>query len=91
MKGINVSVAALLTYSVIKFARKTVKNWWGIILFAAAFILVFFLNVSTIWVILGSASIGLIFGIINILRNKKQLKAAAENNHQPEKDKNDAD
>ena len=91
MKGINVSVAALLTYSVIKFARKTVKNWWGIILFAAAFILVFFLNVSTIWVILGSASIGLIFGIINILRNKKKLKAAAENNHQPEKDKNDAD
>lgn len=91
MKGINVSVAALLTYSVIKFARKTVKNWWGIILFSAAFILVFFLNVSTIWVILGSASIGLIFGIINILRNKKKLKAAAENNHQPEKDKNDAD
>lgn len=58
--GINVSVAAILTYAVFKFAQKSVKNLFGFILFLTAFILIYLLNVGTIWIILGSSLLGII-------------------------------
>lgn len=60
MAGINVGVAALLTYSVVNLFRKTVKNIPGFCLYAVAFTSVYFFHVRTIVVILGTASLGLI-------------------------------
>lgn len=60
MTGINVAVAAILTSAVYKFSKKSVKNLFGFILLLISFVLIFILNVSTIWVILGSAAFGVI-------------------------------
>ena len=58
--GINVSVAAILTYAVFKFAKKSVKNAFGFVLLLIAFTLIYLFSVSTIWIILGSALLGII-------------------------------
>lgn len=60
LTGINVSVAAILTYAVYKFASKSVKSVFGLVLLIIAFALIYILNVSTIWIILGSAILGII-------------------------------
>lgn len=59
LTGINVGVAALLTYTVINFARKSVKGMSGLVFFLAAFILIFVFNISSIWIIGGSALLGI--------------------------------
>lgn len=64
LRGINVSVAALLTYAVINFAKKSVKNVLGVVLFLLSFVLIFVLNVSTVWIILGSCALGVFFAAI---------------------------
>ena len=63
MKGINVTVAALLTYSVFTFAKRTIKNLWGVLFYIAAFVLIFFFNVNSIFIIIGSALGGIIIGL----------------------------
>lgn len=60
MTGINVAVAAILTSAVYKFSKKSVKNVFGFVLLLISFILIFILNVSTIWIILGSAALGVV-------------------------------
>ena len=60
MKGINVGVAALLTYSVIGLAKKTVKNAWNLLLYVLSFSAVYFFHVKTSFVIMASALIGLL-------------------------------
>lgn len=60
LMGINVSVAAILTHAVIKFAQKSVKNLFGFALFLIAFLLIFVFHVGTIWIILGSSIIGIL-------------------------------
>ncbi len=60
MMGVNVAVAAILTSAVYKFAKKSVKNIAGAVLFVISFLLIFVLNVNTIWIILGSSVIGVI-------------------------------
>ncbi len=60
MSGINVAVAAILTSAVYKFAKKSVKGILGFILLVSSFLLIFLLNVDTIWIILGSAFLGVI-------------------------------
>ena len=59
MLGINVSVAAILTHAVYKFARKSIKNLFGVILFLVAFVLIYLFGVGTIWVIFGSLLLGI--------------------------------
>ena len=71
MTGINVAVAAILTSAVYKFARKSVKNIFGFILFVLAFVLIFVFNVSTVWVILGSSLIGVVLAGIRGEYKKK--------------------
>lgn len=61
LKGINVSVAALLTDVTINFAKKTAKNLFSVILIILVFCLVYFLNVPSYLIILGSAAIGLCY------------------------------
>ncbi len=60
LEGINVAVAAILTSAVYSFSKKAVKNLFGFVLLAASFIAIFVFNVSTIYIILGSALIGVI-------------------------------
>ncbi|MBQ9909358.1 MAG: chromate transporter [Treponema sp.] len=60
LTGINVAVAAILTSAVYKFSKKSVKNLFGFILLAVSFVLIFILKVSTVWVIFGSALLGVI-------------------------------
>jgi len=60
LMGINVGVAAILTHAAFTFGKKAVKNVLGIILLIISFVLIFFLHVNTIWIILGSALIGVL-------------------------------
>ena len=60
LTGINVSVAAILTSAVYNFSKKSVKNLFGFILLAVSFVLIFVLKVSAVWVIFGSAVLGVI-------------------------------
>ncbi len=69
LSGINIAVAALLTQAVQQFCAKAVKNIWGWIIFAAAFISMFFFKVDSIWIIICGALAGII--ISNIQNYKK--------------------
>ncbi len=60
LTGINVAVAALLTNAVSSFAKKSVKNALGVVLFVVSFLLIFAFGVGTVWIIVGSA----VFGVI---------------------------
>lgn len=59
LKGVNVAVCALLTYSVFNLTKKTVKKWWHVIFYAAAFSLVYFFKVNSVIIILVSALSGI--------------------------------
>ncbi|MCR5218681.1 chromate transporter [Treponema sp.] len=61
LKGINVAVAALLTYSVINLCKKTIKKWYSVIIFLASFASIYFFKCHTIAVILTAAAAGSIF------------------------------
>ncbi|MCR5724532.1 MAG: chromate transporter [Treponema sp.] len=56
--GINVSVAALLTYAVYNFAKKSVKTVLAAALFVLSFVLIFIFKVNTLFIILGSCILG---------------------------------
>lgn len=71
LSGINVAVAALLTYSVFTFAKKTIKKWWNVFFFLAAFVLIYFFHVHTIIVIFSSAVAGIIIYLISTKAGKK--------------------
>lgn len=58
--GITAAVVALIVTAVIKMGKKSVSQWTGKIIAAIAFILAVFLDVSPIWLILGSAAVGII-------------------------------
>lgn len=60
--GIRISVAALIFSAVIRLFKASVKNWIGIIIFILSFIIITFLNVSSIWIVLASAAVGLFLG-----------------------------
>ncbi|MBQ0052643.1 MAG: chromate transporter [Treponema sp.] len=60
LTGINVAVAAILTSAVIKFAKKSVKNLFGFVLLVVSFVAIFVFNVSTVYIIFGSALLGVI-------------------------------
>lgn len=65
LKGINVAVCALLTYSVLNLSKKVIKKWWSVIFYAGSFCLVYFLHVHTVIVILCAISGGLFIGLIS--------------------------
>ena len=60
LKGINVAVAAILTSAVYNFSKKSVKNLFGFVLLVISFVLIFVFNVGTVYVIFGSAILGVI-------------------------------
>ena len=76
LMGVNVAVAANLTYSIIKLSAKTVASVFAFLLFAAAFALVFFFKVNVILVIFSSALLGI---AIHLLGKARRKNAAASN------------
>ena len=60
LTGINVAVAALLTYAVANFAKKSIKTLLGVALLLISFVLIFVFEISTIWIIFGSCLFGII-------------------------------
>ena len=58
--GIRVVVAALIFNTVLKMYKDSVKDWVGILLFIASFLLLTFLDITPIIVIITSAIIGII-------------------------------
>lgn len=58
LMGINIAVAANLSYSIIKLSGKTVSSVFTFLLFALAFVLVYFFKVNVVLVIFSSAFLG---------------------------------
>lgn len=69
--GINISVAALLTYSVVGFARKSVRGMAGATLFSLSFMLIFFFKVNSIVIIIASAVLGI---ALHVLRGRREAR-----------------
>ncbi len=69
LRGINVAVAALLTSVIVKFAKKTIKNVWNVIFMLAAFALIYFFKVQSVWIILTSLLTG---SLLTLYRQKKR-------------------
>ena len=63
--GIRVAVAALIVNAVIRIARQNIKNWLGILLCAAAFVVVAVLGASPVYVVLGAGILGLATGLFS--------------------------
>ncbi len=62
--GIRVAVCALILASIIKLWKTGIKNKWGILLFLASFVLVAFVNLSTVWLVIGAIAGGLLYQVI---------------------------
>ena len=60
--GIRPVVGALIVGSVLKLFRSNVKQWWQVLLCIAAFVVIAVLGQSPVWVILGTALLGLAIG-----------------------------
>lgn len=67
LMGINIAVAANLSFSIIKLFKKTVVSFFALILFLLAFVLIFFFKANVVLVIFSSA----IFGILIFLAQEK--------------------
>ncbi|MGM9933656.1 chromate transporter [uncultured Clostridium sp.] len=66
--GIRVAVVALIISSIIKLWKSSVKNYIGVLLALAAFILGALLQISPIYIVIGAAIVGL------LTKNKKGEK-----------------
>ncbi|PKM95175.1 MAG: chromate transporter [Firmicutes bacterium HGW-Firmicutes-1] len=52
LKGVRIAVLALLVSTIVNLIRKSIKDYWGVVLAMSAFVVISFLNVSPIFVIL---------------------------------------
>lgn len=65
LSGINIAVTALLTKSVWDFGKRTVKNFFGVVLYLAAFVAMFVFHVHSVIIILVSIFLGITYSHIN--------------------------
>ena len=75
LRGINVAVAALLTSVIVKFTKKTIKNFWNALFMLLAFALIYFFKVQSVWIILSSLIIGC---LLTLYKQKKQKTSVSE-------------
>lgn len=73
LKGINVSVAALLTSVTYNFAKKTVKNWTSAILLCVSFILIFFLKLPSWAIVTGTLILGICVSVYQSKKHKEEI------------------
>ena len=76
LKGINVAVASLLTYSVFNFAKKSVKGAISLIILLLSFLSIFVFNVASVAVIVAGALLGI---VISYLGAKSKMTEEAKN------------
>lgn len=74
LRGINVAVASLLTYTVISLCRKSIKNVWCALLFVSSFILLYFFKTHTILITLGAAFFGILGYVISKRKTEGDVK-----------------
>ena len=74
LRGINVSVAALLTSVVFQFSKKTVKSILGFLCLAVSFAAIWFFKVPSYWMIIAGAATGV---IVWVLSRKKEFASSA--------------
>ena len=60
--GIRVAVAALIVSAVINLIKKNIGNWFQIVLCVLAFLIVAILGWSPVYVVIGAAAAGLVYG-----------------------------
>ena len=58
--GVRIVVGALILYSVISMAKKALIDWFTVLLFAAAAVLLVFFKVNPVWVVLVGALLGVL-------------------------------
>ena len=75
LRGINVAVAALLTSVIVKFTKKTIKNFWNALFMLLAFALIYFFKVQSVWIILSSLIIGC---LLTLYKQKKHKTSVSE-------------
>lgn len=84
LKGINIAVCALITDATLNFAKKTSKGAVSILLMLLSFCLIFFFNIKSYIIILGSAFIAVAVYFIEkkFKKNdeKKSLESKADSN-----------
>lgn len=73
LRGINVSVAALLTSVVFQFSKKTVKSILGFLCLAVSFAAIWFFKVPSYWMIIAGAATGVIVSVLS-----RKMKKSAE-------------
>ena len=78
LTGINIAVAANLSYSFLKLFKKTAANFFGAILMAAAFVLIFFFKVNTVLIIFCAILLGIAIYFLNDLMKKSMKKNSAD-------------
>ena len=80
LRGINVSVAALLTSVVFQFSKKTVKSILGFLCLAVSFAAIWFFKVPSYWMIIAGAATGV---IVSVLSRKKEFSSIASAEKSP--------
>lgn len=78
LAGINVAVTALLTKTVWQFSRRSIKNFFSFIIFAAAFCAIYFFNVNTVLVIATGGILGILLNFVLCNPNKKKSNTDKE-------------
>ena len=78
LTGINIAVAANLSYSFLKLFKKTAANFFGAILMATAFVLIFFFKVNTVLIIFCAILLGIAIYVLNDSMKKSMKKNSAD-------------
>ncbi|MDR2898177.1 MAG: chromate transporter [Spirochaetaceae bacterium] len=76
LRGINAAVAALLVSAVLKLGKSGVKNWFGMVIAVGAFAAIAFFDVSSVFIILTAAALGL--GYKTLFSDKQKPKTGEE-------------
>ena len=79
LKGINVSVAALLTSVVLQFSKKTVKSFVGFLCLAVSFAAIFFFHIPSYVMIIAGALLGI---VLYVVLQKKNLEYTQNDSEQ---------
>ncbi len=72
--GIRVAIVVMLSLTVFRMGKSTLKNIFSIVIFVLALLAIFVYNVNLIYVVLGAAVFGLVSCPIKNYMNNKKLK-----------------
>jgi chromate transporter len=70
--GIRASATALILLAAVKMVKAAIGEKWGIAVAAASFVLVVFFDVHAVWVIVGGAACGIVYGFFK--KRKRSCK-----------------